>query len=70
MDDTERLGYRTLFDATMKHIEKTEEFLRVLEAAPRNAIRDRMLETIHRELARLRDEADELEPLGWDSGTA
>jgi hypothetical protein len=70
MTEEERQGYRRLYEATVQQIASTEEFAKKLGSAPDGTIKANMQETTHEHLRLLQDEADELEQLGWDSGSA
>jgi hypothetical protein len=70
MTEEERQGYRRLYEATVRQISSTEEFAKQLVSAPDGAIKANMQVTTHEHLRLLQDEADELEQLGWDSGSA
>ncbi|MBL0372818.1 hypothetical protein JJB09_12340 [Rhizobium sp. KVB221] len=70
MNEEDRQGYRRLYDATAHHIQATEEFARQLHAGPEVAVKSRILNAVNEHLHQLREDADELEQLGWDSGSA
>jgi hypothetical protein len=70
MDEDERQSYRRLYEATVRQIGSTEEFAKLLTTAPDGSVKANMQETTHQHLRLLQDEAEELEQLGWDNGSA
>jgi hypothetical protein len=70
MNEQDRVEYRRLYEATMHHIQETEEFVRQLHAGPDAGVKSRILNAVSENLHQLQEDADELEQLGWDSGNA
>lgn len=70
MTEEERLAYRRLYDATIHHIQETEEYARQLHAGPDASIKSHIMEAVSEHLHVLQSDAEELEQLGWDSGSA
>lgn len=70
MNEDIRQDYRRLYDATARHIQQTEEFAHLLQTGPDAPAKSRILDAVTRHLHELQDDAEELEQLGWDAGSA
>jgi hypothetical protein len=70
MTEVERVEYRRLYDATIHHIQETEEFARQLHSGPEALVKSHLLNAVNEHLHQLQEDADALEQLGWDSGSA
>lgn len=70
MIEQDRSEYRRLYEATVHHIQETQEFARQLHTGPDASVKSHLLQAVNEHLHQLEDDAEELEQLGWDMGTA
>ena len=70
MIEQDRFEYRRLYEATVHHIQETEEFARQLHSGPDALVKSHLLQAVTEHLHQLEEDAEELEQLGWDMGTA
>ena len=65
MTPEEKKSYQALFDDTKQFIARGKKHLGVLGTLPPSETRDALLNSTQKILKKLREEADEIEKLGW-----